>query len=437
MLVRLPAAFVAALLVLLLLPGSAAQSGSSGRADITVIAEFSGPVVEDSFQVVVENIGPDATTVIVTAATKDAALVLSAPSGCAVPCVFELASGGARDLTFSVSGATADGSAFTVLAFPVGSIAGDHGVYYSRVDRQLSNNRVAGTAQEAAAASGEDVDAVSGEDPDRDVTAEGGNNDQPEGSQQLPRQDGPGSLTLSLTGPATGAVGENLSYSLTVTNSGTRPGAVFFDAEGGHIHYFEHNVPCFRRSDGGSAVRMRCTVPVGPKGSPRLNLYATAGPSSSSGTLTIIAEARTFRSEHTLTERVVTEIGQATADLELVSFTATPASVKVGERVQASLQLHNHGPQKATDAYAEMDVPEGMDSGSLAGTPCVKHGENKIRCFMGTIESGKTKKLEFGVTASMEGDFPVTARAGASAADRVLGNNLKTVSVTVEAAPVD
>lgn len=129
------------------------------------------------------------------------------------------------------------------------------------------------------------------------------------------------------------------------------------------------------------------------------------------------------------------EIPLPMADLAFLEFGASPAAPQVGDAVTVKLGVGNLGPDPATNAYVEADIPARLDIKQDAFGPCVRV-DRVVRCYLGSIDPGAARYANVTVTPSLADTYAATARLGhAEGADPDRSNNEQTLSVLVSPLP--
>ncbi|HLG23226.1 MAG TPA: CARDB domain-containing protein, partial [Candidatus Manganitrophaceae bacterium] len=237
-------------------------------------------------------------------------------------------------------------------------------------------------------------------------------------------------LTVSDT-PDPVRVGNNITYTVTVTNSGpdiatnvyvqnrfSGEAAVlgFGTCLGGNYSPSYLNCGVGSINPGASAT---ATFEVSTNATGTVTNTATTGSD-------IVPDPNTANNSVTATT-VIT----GSADLSL-TMTDSPDPVLVGTNLTYTMTVTNHGPDFASNAWLDLYLPSSVTVVSTSTTQgnCWSFG-TPANCFFGTISSGTTVTVTFVVTPMASGSISTTANARSDIADPNPGNNSATADTTV------
>lgn len=229
-------------------------------------------------------------------------------------------------------------------------------------------------------------------------------------------------LAINGSGPSSVARGQNVTYSLTVTNAGPSPapnvfvndpapaGATFVSATGCS------SFPCSLGTlAAGQSVPLTVTFAVPAN-------YAGSAVTNTASVSTSASEANSANNSVT----VVTPISAAgVADLAISK--SGPSQVTLGEVVQFGVFLANAGPSPATNVVVADPTPQGLtfvDNSGACTTP--------FPCVINSIPPGgfATITSRYRVTAT-SGTITNTASVSSSDSDPSTGNNTSSVTMAV------
>lgn len=121
----------------------------------------------------------------------------------------------------------------------------------------------------------------------------------------------------------------------------------------------------------------------------------------------------------------------ALADLLVISKSASPNPVVVGNNVTYTIQVQNNGPDTALDAVVSDTLPGGVTFISDSASQGSCSGTATVTCHLGALASGATAQVQIVVRANAVGTLTNTASISSSATDGNTGNNSKTVQTSV------
>jgi trimeric autotransporter adhesin len=245
-----------------------------------------------------------------------------------------------------------------------------------------------------------------------------------------------GSADLSITKSAAGTVnaGQNIVYTITVTNNGpsaatsvsvadpTPANTTFVSNTGGCTTTF----PCSLGTiNSGASVVITSTFNVNSGTSGGTNITNTATVSSA------VNDPTPANNTFTTTSSV-----GVSAD---VAITKTgPSSAIIASNMTYNITVSNSGPSTATGVSVTDVVPTGTSFVSATPSTGTCTGSTTVTCTIGTLASGGTATIALVVRLNVVGPISNTATVSATTADPNLANNtatLATNSVPVNPAP--
>jgi uncharacterized repeat protein (TIGR01451 family) len=242
------------------------------------------------------------------------------------------------------------------------------------------------------------------------------------------------SADLSLTktdSPDPVTVGNDLTYTLTVTNNGpdaaagvtisdTLPSGVTFVSATGCTHA-SGTVTCAVGDLGNGASATRTIVVTPTAANPSLS--NTAAVTATTG------DPNTANNSATETT-TVTAVPAASADLALMK-TDAPDPVLVGSNLAYTLTVTNNGPDGATGVTISDPLPAGVTFVS-AGAGCTE-ASGTVTCAIGDLANGSSASRTITVTPTVANPtLSNTATASATTADPVPANNSATATTDVD-----
>ena len=233
-------------------------------------------------------------------------------------------------------------------------------------------------------------------------------------------------------------VNGNFSYVLNVSNSGdAATGITLTDTLPAGLTYLGFSGTGWNCSLAGSTVT--CTLAslaTGANSAVTLNVRAPGSATTLTNTASVTAAEGDFNpADNSASQQTL--VRQAT-DLEMVSKTASPTSLGIGQRVSFTLKVRNNGPLAATNVEVTDPLPTGLNYVSAAGSgwSCGYAAASRIvTCSMASLASGATAAdIVILADAASSGSLNNTASvASADLADSNAGNNSKSAAVTVQA----
>jgi uncharacterized repeat protein (TIGR01451 family) len=240
-------------------------------------------------------------------------------------------------------------------------------------------------------------------------------------------------LSVTKTGPVGVAPGTDVTYTITVMNSGPSDaqGVTLTDPTPAGLTFVSATAPCaagFPCTAGtlaaGASLSLTVTYAV-PAG------YAGANPIANTASVSATtADPAAANNSATATTPVVS----GTADLALTL--TGPASVVPGTNLVLTIVVTNNGPSDAAGVSVADATPAGLTFVSTAGA-CT----TALPCALGTVPSGQSRTITatYLVPSGYASPNPVVATASVSAvtADPAAGNNAGTATVALAAGSAD
>jgi uncharacterized repeat protein (TIGR01451 family) len=226
-------------------------------------------------------------------------------------------------------------------------------------------------------------------------------------------------LRLVKTGPASATPGQNVSYTLSLTNDGPSDaqGVSLNDPTPSGLTFLSASAPC--------ASGFPCTIGTLASGASSTVTVTFAVPADHSGAIvnTATASSTTTDPDPGSNSSTVTTPVSASADLRLVK--TGPAAATSGENVSYTLSVSNDGPSNAAGVVLDDPTPAGLTFVS-ATAPCA----SGFPCALGTLAPGAstTVTVTFAIPANHSGAIVNTATVSSSTADPDPGSNSSTVT---------
>jgi uncharacterized repeat protein (TIGR01451 family) len=203
-------------------------------------------------------------------------------------------------------------------------------------------------------------------------------------------------LEITKTGPATGSVGQDLAYSIRVTNTGVGPA--------------ENVVINDRMPEGMTSADPRATgtIQVGTLAAGQSREYAVKARASRTGRFCNTAEV-TGANGLSARAEACTEIKQAKLTIEKTG----PASGYTGIPADFQIKVTNAGDIAATNVVLEDAVPAGATVVSAEGIDNSRLASGRLAWNLGTLEPGASRTVGVQMKSAAPGrlDNCATARA--------------------------
>lgn len=237
--------------------------------------------------------------------------------------------------------------------------------------------------------------------------------------------------------PSPVVLGNNLTYTITVTNPGpsaapgtlvnqSLPGSVVFVSANSSQGTVTHSAGTIIGNLGtlGIGASATITVVVSPAAAPA-SLVSTATVSSS--------EPDIDSSNNSVT--VTTQVNPPSADLYAL-ITDSPDPVLAGALLTYRVAVTNNGPSTATGVFLTNTLPSiaGFISASVSQGNYSTNASGAIICTFGTLPSGAGATVTIVVRPAAAGVITATSTVTANQLDSVPGNNTVSASTTVSPA---
>jgi uncharacterized repeat protein (TIGR01451 family) len=231
-------------------------------------------------------------------------------------------------------------------------------------------------------------------------------------------------LAVTKSGPPSVAVGSTISYTITVSNSGTLPAANTFvnDATPAGLTFVSNS--------GGCSGPFPCSLGTVNSGAPVVITSTYSVPANYAGTSitntavvsTSSPESNTANNSSTATTSIS---GTGAADLAVTK--SGPASASTNDAVDFTVSIKNNGPVAATNVFVSDPTPSGLSFISNSGACSTSYP-----CTIPSIPSGATVAINsrYIVTAT-SGSVTNTVSATATQTDPVSANNGSAATVVV------
>ena len=236
-------------------------------------------------------------------------------------------------------------------------------------------------------------------------------------------------LSIVKAGPATAAPGANVTYTLTVTNSGpdTATNVRIDDPTPSGTMFVAASAPC--------ASGFPCAIGDLPNGGSTLVTVTFAIPAGATGTIVNVASTASDTSDPNPiddTSSVSTEIVTGASSADLAVSKTGPATAIAGSAVTYAIGVVNNGPDAAANVVLSDPTPAGLtfvgaDTACASGFPCA----------LGTLTNGTlvTINATFSVAISAGGSTVTnTATASSDTSDPNVGNNTANATTTITTA---
>ena len=226
------------------------------------------------------------------------------------------------------------------------------------------------------------------------------------------------------------APGQQLTYTITVTNSGTGPanGVVVNDTLPASLTGVVTS-GCAEDPSGGSVCSLG-TIAGGASAVYTITGTVSPGaPASITNTATLSATgipADAF--DDTATAQTTVSVA---ADLDIEKTLVTAGPVVVGQTLEFRLEVTNNGPSDATWVVATDVLPAGLQ---FVDSACATAAGNTVTWTIGSLSAGNTVACQFRVLATDTGSIVNTATVTGSPADPS-GADSDSATVVVGAAP--
>lgn len=238
-------------------------------------------------------------------------------------------------------------------------------------------------------------------------------------------------LSITKTGPASAASGQNVAYTIVVTNNGpsTATGVTVSDPTPAQMSFVSNSGACvsaFPCNIGALAAGQSATI--------------TSTFSTSAGFTGNAANTATVSSEVTdpngaNNSATATTSFASPSDLSITK-TAAPGPYLPGMPLTYTITVNNAGPAAASDVVVTDVIPAGTSFISAIPSQGSCSGTSTVTCTLGTIANGGSASITLQLTLpSTAGTVQNTATATASNPDVNPANNAATAAITVGTPP--
>ncbi|WP_198284585.1 beta-propeller fold lactonase family protein [Beggiatoa alba] len=244
-------------------------------------------------------------------------------------------------------------------------------------------------------------------------------------------------LGVSLTAsPSPILVGNNLTYTATVTNAGPSTAntvTITQTLPTGTTIVGTPSITNGQCSVSGSTVT--CTVSsLSSSVSQNSVVLTTVVKTNNSGTLssTLNATVATPSDSNSAnnTTTLATTVTQSSADLAVSAITATPDPVLVGNLISYNTTITNNGTDSATAVVLTQTLESTVSFVSTSNSNCA-HNAGVITCNLGTIANAQTQTITIVAQPNGLGSIGFTAKIASDSADPNTANNTKTLTSQV------
>jgi large repetitive protein len=265
---------------------------------------------------------------------------------------------------------------------------------------------------------------------------------------------GSADLTINKSGPATATAGTDITYTVTLTNSGpsTATSVSLTDSVPANTTFISESqttgpaFSCVKPPVGGTGT-ITCTIGSFPVGSATFSITVHISPGAT-GTITNTANVASVTSDPNPSGNnpTVTTTITTSADLSVVK-TATTAVV-AGNNATYHIVLTNSGPSDAMSVTLTDTLPANTTFVSETQTTgpaftCINPavgGTGAVSCSIATLTNGTTATFDIiakFAAAAPAGPSNNTAVVASATSDPTPGNNSSTAATTVSAALAD
>jgi len=231
--------------------------------------------------------------------------------------------------------------------------------------------------------------------------------------------------------PAPVYVGENLTYTIVVTNNGpsAASGVSLFDILPANVTFVSASSTKGTCNHSGTQV----TCAIGPMAVSELVTATIIVTPTTPGTISNTAYVSGIEHDPNLINNTTTQTTTVLASADLaVTKTDSPDPVYVGENLTYTIDVTNNGTSPATGVTMTDTLPTGVTYVSASSTKgtCSFSGTQVI-CTIGPMAVSELETVTIIVTPTTPGTITNTANAFGNEHDPILSNNTATQSTTV------
>jgi uncharacterized repeat protein (TIGR01451 family) len=224
-------------------------------------------------------------------------------------------------------------------------------------------------------------------------------------------------------------VGNNLTYQLTVTNSGPSPatGVIVNDPLPGSVAFVSASP-----SQGSCSGTSTVTCNLGSLASGSNATITIVVRPTQTGTITNTASVSGNEADPTPANNTATAMTTVNPQADLIITKAdTPDPVLVGNNLTYLLTVTNNGPSAATNVTVNDPLPPSVTFVSASPSQGSCSGTSTVTCTLGSLASGSNATVTIVVRPTQVGTLSNTASVTGSEADPNTANNTATAPTTV------
>jgi uncharacterized repeat protein (TIGR01451 family) len=248
-------------------------------------------------------------------------------------------------------------------------------------------------------------------------------------------------LSINKTATATAAQGTNVTYNISLTNTGPNPATSVsltdaLPANTTFVSTAQNTGPSFSCTNPsvGTNGTVTCTnASMASGATATFTIVATVSASAPLGLLNNTANATTTSTDPTTpnTSTAGTTITAGNADVGVVK-TAAPGPYGTGSNLTYTIAVSNAGPTAAANVTVTDVIPAGTTFVSATPTQGSCSGTTTVTCTLGSIANLGSASITLTVTLpSAPGSVANTAIVSTTSPDPTPGNNTSTSNITV------